>query len=205
MQSHGQKRTPEGILIIFLFVANSRFGLDHEESQGCGSAFASVTQPGPCFWRWHYVAYSPTLLTLKIHWARLSTSLAPTNMYMQNSRKFEKNGSSAKRKKRTSARLKTSEHALQTEEASHRPVQTVKLKDKTTLLDLVLNYLQLDMRQLLVKSQPNTLLVSTKCTRLRAMVRCTLGIHTRPTARANKCTNQRPSLTTHSPSADTPP
>jgi len=51
MQSHGQKRTPEGMFInlLFAFVANSSFGLDHEESRGCGSASASVTQSGPLF------------------------------------------------------------------------------------------------------------------------------------------------------------
>lgn len=113
-------------------------------------------------------------------------------MYMQSSKKSEKNGSSAKRKKRTSERLKTSEHALQMEVASHRPVKTDRLKDKTTLLAHGRNFRLLDTRLLVVKSQLNTLQVSTKCTKLRAMVRCTQGTHTRPTAKANKCTTLYP-------------
>ncbi len=147
---------------------------------------------GPCFWRRHYDAYSPTLLILNFLWTRLIASLAPTNMYMQSSRKSGKNGSSAKRKKRTSARLMTSEHALQMVEASHQPVQTDRLQDKTTLLDLALNCLRSVMRQLVVKFQPSTLLVSTKCTKPRAMVRCTQGTHTHPTVTANKCTTHQP-------------
>ena len=44
MQSHGQKRTPEGMFTSpSSVVANTRFGLDREESQYCGSASASVT------------------------------------------------------------------------------------------------------------------------------------------------------------------
>jgi hypothetical protein len=113
-------------------------------------------------------------------------------MYMQSSRKSEKNGSSAKRKKRTSERLKTSEHALQMEVASQRPVKTDRLRDKTTLLAHGRNYHRLDTLLLVVKSQPSTLQVLTRCTKLRVMVRCIQGTHTRPTAKANKCTTLYP-------------
>ncbi len=105
-------------------------------------------------------------------------------MYMQSSRKSEKNGSSAKRKK--------SEHALQMEVASHRPVKTDRLRDKTTLLAHGRNYHRLDTLLLVVKSQPSTLQVLTRCTKLRVMVRCIQGTHTRPTAKANKCTTLYP-------------
>ena len=44
MQSHGQKRTPEGQSFTLFLVANIRFGLDCEKSQHCGSALTSVTQ-----------------------------------------------------------------------------------------------------------------------------------------------------------------
>ena len=48
MQSHGQKRTPEGKSLIhrlsFICVANMRLWLDREESRIGGSASASVTQ-----------------------------------------------------------------------------------------------------------------------------------------------------------------
>jgi len=44
MQSHGQKRTPEGMSIFTVyFVANTRFGLGCVKSQCYGSAAASVT------------------------------------------------------------------------------------------------------------------------------------------------------------------
>ena len=49
MQSHGQKRTPEGkSRVVFLFivsiVANTRFGLDCVKSRLCGYASLSVAR-----------------------------------------------------------------------------------------------------------------------------------------------------------------
>ena len=74
MQSHGQKRTPEGMFTyVGLFVANTRFGLDRKESRICGSASASETAKLH-LWRRHYIACSLTLPTPKF-FSRFATLL----------------------------------------------------------------------------------------------------------------------------------
>ena len=71
------------------------------------------------------------------------------------------------------------------------------LQDKTTHQVLVLNYLLSGTRRLAIKSQLSTLVESTKCTRLRTMAKYTQGTHTRPTAKANKCTCDPIACCTH--------
>ena len=82
MQSHGQKRTPEGSSNFFcvLIVAKSRFWLDREKSRGFGPGSTSrVTQHKPYRWCRRYVACS-LVLPIESLWFRLtSMSLAPTN------------------------------------------------------------------------------------------------------------------------------
>jgi len=118
---------------------------------------------------------------------RNNTSLARTDLYSQNSRKSAKSGSSVRRKKRTRARLKRSDNVLRMEVASHRLTPT-NPKVRIISLDLaVLSCLPLDMHQLAVKSQLNTLAASTRCTRPRVTAKCTQGTLIRPMARVNKC------------------
>lgn len=72
MQSHGQKRTPEGMLTIFgISVAKSRFGLAWVHCPFCASAFTSFVIHLSYRWCRHYVAYSLTLPTLPFPGARL--------------------------------------------------------------------------------------------------------------------------------------
>lgn len=139
---------------------------------------------------------------LGIFWVRITASLAPTNLYTQSSKKFEKNGSSVRRKRKTSAKLRTSEHALQMGEANRRPVQKARAKDRIILLDLVPSCHPSAMRQLVAKSRPNTPVEWIKCTRLKTMVRCIQDILTRLMARANKCTNQTLSVHPHLPTTN---
>ena len=118
-------------------------------------------------------------------------SLAPTNTLLQNSKKFERSGNNARRKKTTSARLMTRERALPTEVANHRPTPTNPQAGRTTHLDHGRNCLRSGTRQPAVKSQPAAIQVgSTRCTRLKGTARYTRSTHTRPMAKANKCTNK---------------
>lgn len=194
MQSHGQKRTPEGWYTIFLFwfVANSRFWLDRKNSPGLGSGFTSrVTQHKPCHWCRRYVACSQPYASLRILWFRLtSMSLAPTNTLLQNSRKFERSGSNVRRKKTTSARSMKRERAPQMEAANHRPTPTNLQEGRTTHLDQAgLSYLRLGTHLPAAKFHPaGTRVGSTRCTRLRGTARYTHSTRTRPTAKGNRCT-----------------
>ena len=198
MQSHGQKRTPEGQSTFLLWiVAKSRLWLDRENSPEIGSAFTSrVTQHQPYRWCHRHVACS-LMLPIGNLWFRLtSMSLAPTNAFLQNSRKSERSGSNVRKKKTTSAKLKMRELALPTEAANHRLTLTNLPADRIIPLDQVgLNFLRLDTRQPVVKSQPAiTQVGSTRCIRLRAMARYTRSTRTRPTAKGNKCMKYPPTL-----------
>ena len=197
MQSHGQKRTPEGQSTIFLFliVAKSRFWLDRKKSPGIGSAFTSqVTQHQPYRWCHRHVACSLMLPIGKIWFRLTSMSLAPANAFLQNSRKSERSGSNVRKKKTTSAKLRKREPAQPTEAANHRPTLTNPPADRTTPLDQAgPNFLRLDTRQPVVKFQPAIIQVgSTRCTRLKEMARYTRSTRTRPTAKGNKCMKYPP-------------
>ena len=193
MQSHGQKRTPEGqFQKIQMFVAKALFGL------ACAYAPLVILQPlallhqkEPYCWRRHYVAYSLTLAILKISWARLAPSmkLAPTNVFVQSSRRFEKSGNNVKRKKSSSERLKKIGSVPPTEVVNLRPTPT-RLAGRTIHLgQVVLSCLRLDMRRpeirvLLLAIQAE----STRCIRPRVMVRSIQDTLTPPMAKASKCT-----------------
>jgi len=176
------------MLITTLFsVAKSRFGLAWAHSPFCASATTSFVTRLSYRWYRHYVACSLMLPTYQLL-GPLATSmeLATTNVHSQSSRKSEKSGSSARRRRITSARLKKSVNAPQMVAVSPRPIPT-SLLGRTTHLGLVLNCLLSDTLQPVVKSVPVTQVAWIKCTTLRATARSTQAIQIRPTARANKC------------------
>ena len=151
---------------------------------------ALLHQKKPYCWRRHYVAYSLTLAILKISWARLAFSmkLAPTNVFVQSSRRFEKSGNNVKRKKSSSERLKKIGSVQPTEVVNLRPTPT-RLAGRTTHLgQAVLSCLRLDMPQpgirvLLLAIQAEW----TRCIRPRVMVRFIQDTLTPPMAKASKC------------------
>ena len=144
----------------------------------------------PYCWRRHYVAYTLTLAILKIPWARLALSmkLAPTNVFLQSSKRFGKNGSNAKRRRSSSERLKKIGSVPPTEVVSLPPTPT-RLAGRTTHLGpAVLSCLRLDMHQpetrvLLLATQAEL----TRCIKLKVMVRSIQDILTLPMVKASKC------------------
>ena len=145
----------------------------------------------PYCWRRHYVAYTLTLAILKISWARLALSmkLAPTNVFVQSSKRFGKSGNSAKRRRSSSERLKKIDSVPPTEVVSLPPTPT-RLAGQTTHLGLaVLSCLRLDMRQPEIRVlQLATQAESTRCIKLKEMVRSIQDTLTLPMAKASKCT-----------------
>ncbi len=58
MQSHGQKRTPEGKLVLFVvIVAKSRFWLDHERP--FFGLLVRLHNMSLVYWLWHYALWTP--------------------------------------------------------------------------------------------------------------------------------------------------
>ena len=110
-------------------------------------------------------------------------------MFVQSSRRSEKSGNNAKRKKSSSARLKKIGSVPPTEVVSLPPTPT-RLADRTTHLGpAVLSCHRLGMHQpetraLLLATQAE----STRCIKLKVMVRSIQDTLTLPMAKASKCT-----------------
>ena len=115
--------------------------------------------------------------------------LAPTNVFVQSSRRSEKSGNNAKRKKSSSARLKKIGSVPPTEVVSPPPTPTRLAGPTTHLGPAVLSCLRLDMRQpetrvLLLATQAEL----TRCIKLRVTVRSIQDTLTLPMAKVSKCT-----------------
>lgn len=187
MQSHGQKRTPEGTFSISIAKSRLRLGPRRWDL----ALVSRVTQHEP-----PNLALTLYRSTPRLHagilWGTLVASLAPpTNTNTQNSRRYAKSGSNARRRRRLNERRKTNANAA-AKEASRSTASPMILRrprrDRTMLLVDDLTYLPLAMHQPKTRCNRSTPAVSNKCTRPRATARCmpiTHPIH--PTGSNRRC------------------
>lgn len=186
MQSHGQKRTPEGMLCILGF---GRRKVAYLVRFSC--SISRVTQHEPRCLALTLYRFTPRL-SAGILWCTLVPRLASfANMNIQNSKKSAKNGSRERKKRRRSGRTRMND-SVEAPPARALMVKAMTLRNlpraKTTLLVQDHTSRRSDMLPLVVRCSHSTPTGLTRFTKPKATAKSTLAIHhTRRMVQGNKC------------------